>query len=76
MIAQNLIQAETAPKDNTNYQNKNVEEMMIQPIELENLQIYHFATVNMHNNQILTIDLQASMKYMAHVQVKIYKAYN
>ena len=49
---------------------------MIQPIELENLQIYHFATVNMHNNQILTIDLQASMKYMAHVQVKIYKAYN
>lgn len=48
----------------------------VMPIEFENLLIYNYLTLNLHNYQMLTIDLQACQEYVEKVQSQIYHSYN
>lgn len=52
------------------------ESEFVNPIEIENLLIHHFAVVNLHSNQLSTIDLKAGPGFVSKVQMPIYAAYN
>lgn len=57
-------------------QQQQPESEQMQPIEIENLLVYHFAVVNLHAGQLSTIDLKAGIGYVSKVQMPIYAAYN
>jgi hypothetical protein len=48
---------------------------IINPIQFENLNIYHFACLNIGQNEILSVDMQANSEYHLKVQKQIYEAY-